>query len=210
MHLWISANALGLGLILLTGGWIEAVGIKEFDAYNFKSLSSYTVIFAGLVLGLLQWKVISQYRLEIPLRWILGTAIGFWTISVMEAFFYEMSIWANFNRLSTDEQNLLRNVDAARTAGVIGGAVLGLFQGWSPKVRLLWAIVNSVGWAVGWAVSRGINYKAHHALLYFPEAPQSLRMVVQMGVLGLVAGFVSSVITGIPLLILLRREWMRS
>ncbi|MGG6264806.1 hypothetical protein ACQ4M3_01925 [Leptolyngbya sp. AN03gr2] len=209
MFVWITINALGLGISLLIGAWVETMGITEFTSRHFRFPNALNVMVAGVGLGLLQWKAIDDWYVRIPIRWILGAAIGFWTIAAMTSFFYELSIWANFRNSLSPEQDLVRNVEVGTTAGMIGGAVLGLIQGWSLKVRLFWGIVNAAAWAIGWSVSWGINFKAYHALLYFPEASQPFRMIVQMGVLGLVAGFVSSVMTAVPLLLLLRREWMR-
>ncbi|MBE9009653.1 hypothetical protein IQ250_05495 [Pseudanabaenaceae cyanobacterium LEGE 13415] len=163
-----------------------------------------------------------------PVRWVLGAMIGFCSIVGFGWLFFIAAILVHFRDPSTFKDDLLRVTISQLVAGQFGGAILGAIQLGSSHSRQgqfrevilgvpqlgsghilsYWAMVNSFAWAIGWSIGRVCNYAVTYYPIYWhiQNLPEPAKIAIHSGTLGLLAGLVSSVITGLPLWRLLQRD----
>jgi hypothetical protein len=230
--LWIAANSISLGISLSLGNWIESVTLRSTYDFTWNFSGFYSVIVASLILGMMQWAILNKYQTFLPVRWVLGAMIGFCSIVGFGWLFWIGAIIIHFNGPSTFKDNMLRLTISQLVAGQFGGAILGAIQFGSSRLRQgqlremilgvtqlgsshilsYWAMVNSFAWAVGWSIGRVCNYAVTYSPIYWhiQNLPEPAKIAIHSGTLGLLAGLVSSAITGFPLWRLLQRDQIRS
>jgi hypothetical protein len=209
---WVSINSLSLGLAFALAGWLEGVCEPSPLDFFLSSPSFIGSLFAGFVLGLVQWLQINNQGMRIPLRWILGATLGVFFIAQVGLLANNAAEWGNFyGRELTFEQEVLLIVKTEATGGLIGGAILGVIQGWTLRIRLLWGVTNALAWSIAWGMGRGaahfidpwINSWGYWRL---QNLSTPVKLAIHLGIVGFVSGLISSVVTGIVLLWLTRRN----
>ncbi|NJR50412.1 MAG: hypothetical protein HC780_13460 [Leptolyngbyaceae cyanobacterium CSU_1_3] len=174
--------------------------MKNADTFALSFPDSCTSLLAGLVLGLVQYQFAKKQRQSFLVPWTMGNIIGLFLISKIGLFCYSMTVWINFKELSTPVEGIAQVAGSAALGGLFGGAILGAIQGrigtWSN--RLAWSWVNAVAWAGGWAMGHTATRLVIIWKYWVLEGlSDSLQLAVELGVMGTVAGLVSSSITGI-------------
>lgn len=66
---------------------------------------------------------------------------------------------------------------------------------------------NALAWSIAWGAGRGAAYFMDHwGYWRFQHFSISIKLAIHLGIVGIVSGLISSVITGIVLLRLIRRS----
>jgi hypothetical protein len=204
---WISINSLSLGLAFALAGWLEGVYYPPTHSFDIDSPSLLGSLFAGFVLGLVQWLQIKDQGIFIPLRWILGATLGIFFIAQVGLSTNNLAVWGTFNQYETFEDEVRRVIDSGVTGGQIGGAILGVIQGWTLRTRLIWGVTNALAWSIAWGAGRSAAYFVDYwGYWRLQNLSIPVELAIHLGIVGFVSGLISSVITGVVLLRLIRRS----
>jgi hypothetical protein len=201
---------LSLGLSFALAGWLEGVYHPPTRDFNIDSPSLLGSLFAGFVLGVVQWLQLKDQGMPIPRRWILDTTLGVFFIAQIGLAVNELSIWGSFNKLSTFAESVQRVAHSGIAGGLIEGAILGGIQGWTLRTRVIWCLTNayawSMGWGAGWTTAYLIGIWGYWRLKLLSV---SVQLAIHLGMIGIISGLISSFVTGIILLRLIRYSRVR-
>lgn len=203
--LWISTNSLSLGLSFALAGWLEGAYDPPTRNFNIDSPSLLGNLFAGFVLGVVQWLQLKDQGMQIPIRWILGTTLGVFFIAQIGLAVNELSIWGSFNKLPTFAESVQRVAHSGIAGGLIGGAILGGIQGWTLRTRVIWCLTNAYAWSMGWGAGWTTAYLTSiWGYWRLKLLPVSVQLAIHLGMIGIISGLIGSFVTGIILLRLIR------
>jgi hypothetical protein len=204
---WISINSLSLGLAFALAGWLEGVCYPPTLDFDLSSPSLLGSLFAGFVLGVVQWLQIKNQGMSISFRWILGATLGVFFIAQIGLTANNLATWSTFNEPSSFSGSLRITIDSSAVSGLIGGAILGVIQGWRIRVRLIWGVTNALAWSIAWGAGRGAAYFVDYwGYWRLQNLSIPVELAIHLGIVGFVSGLISSVITGVVLLRLIRRS----
>jgi hypothetical protein len=200
---WIAGNTLGLGtgFILLDTIRGSSYALRYFGDDIPTILDC---VLASLVLGIIQWLILNEKIPRIGKTWFLTSIIGLSIGAALSSFFESLSVLAVFNKYSSFAEDLTVTAESGLIGGFLGGIVTGITQSIVLQKWLIWIPVNACAWSIAWAAARTARVVVGNLIYRFTHIEISLQF--QLIVLGCVLGFISSSITGVSLVWLLRRD----
>ncbi|MBW4538061.1 MAG: hypothetical protein KME43_02825 [Myxacorys chilensis ATA2-1-KO14] len=203
--LWISTSSLSLGLSFALAGWLEGAYYPPPRDFDLASPSLLGSLFAGFVLGVVQWLQLKDQGMRIPIRWILGTTLGIYLIATIGLINNNLSVWGSFNQPDTFRGSIQSTVKSNAVSGLLGGAILGGIQGWTLRTRVVWCLTNAYAWSMGWGAGRGGAYFIDSwGYWRLKNLSTPMQLAIHLGIVGIISGLISSFVTGIILLRLIR------
>ena len=179
--------------------------IGEPQNFGMKIVVLSAMMFAGLIegmiLSLLQWKILVKKFHRIP-RWewmiytILVGVLGWFLGMLPSLFFMPTELISSETRSSSDFSNPYIFAMLSISVGLCLGAIFGLFQWFSFRKyadkAYRWILANALGWGLGlgWI----------YLFASIPNEESSILFIIIMGVFGgILAGLSVGAITGIYL-----------
>jgi hypothetical protein len=147
----------------------------------------------ALMLGVVQWLILSGYREGMSGWWVITNAIGFPLSACVSLILYEFDTFAAYNQQDSLETHLWFLARSGAIGGVVGGVMIGIAQ--SCILRIVsWIYVSAVAWAIAWPIGWVLGLLAGYIAVNDFLIEDTLN--VELGFLGLGLGVASSFITG--------------
>lgn len=209
--LWVIVSTLTLGICFAFLGQINGLHHVPNYAYTFDiEYPDFSMsITSGCLLGFMQWLLLKPYFRQPLIQWLVGSIVGTTLITQMSCLNYSLYLWGNFNNTTlSDLDVLIFSIQNGAVSGFFGGLTWGCIQGRTLAHKTGWSLTNAVAWAVAWGIGRAVPHIDIFRWWYWPldRFPLSIKLAIEMGVLGTIAGSVSSVITGVVIVQFLRRD----